>query len=84
MTPNIQNFTLTIKTIVEDPIANKIVIWADSTADTAAGKGSYSQEYFLMFEFNDEGDKASRILEFVDSTKSKENRAMMKTGSYNE
>jgi ketosteroid isomerase-like protein len=76
-TARIQNFKLTIKDIVEDPLANKVVVYARSTADTAAGKDTYGNEYFLLLEFNEAGDKISKLVEYVDSAKTKEQVAIL-------
>jgi hypothetical protein len=76
--PRITNFKLTVKDIIEDPVANKVVVYAESVADTAAGEGTYGNEYFLLFEFNEEGDKITKMIEYVDSAKSREQAAILR------
>lgn len=63
--------------MIEDPVANKVIVYAESTADTAAGKGTYGNEYFLLFEFNEAGDKITKMVEFVDSAKSNAQAAIL-------
>lgn len=64
--PFFHNFTVTLHDIVEDDAANKVVIWASSTAETDIGP--YANEYMLVFYFNEAGDKIDRFLEFVDAS----------------
>jgi hypothetical protein len=67
--PLFRNFTVTTKDLIEDPVANKVAIWASSTADTDAGP--YANEYMFVLHFNSDC-KVEKILEFVDSAFSKE------------
>jgi ketosteroid isomerase-like protein len=67
--PLFRNFTVTVKDLIEDPVANKVAIWASSTADTDIGP--YANEYMLVLYFNSDY-KVDKILEFVDSASSKE------------
>ncbi|KAH9943287.1 uncharacterized protein BXZ73DRAFT_97337 [Epithele typhae] len=66
--PYFKNFTPEIDDIVEDERANKVVIWCHSTADTAVGP--YKNEYMLTLHFNEEGDKVTKLYEFVDGANS--------------
>ncbi|KAK3695709.1 hypothetical protein B0T22DRAFT_456034 [Podospora appendiculata] len=59
------NFRVTVNDVMEDAAANKVVVWAHSTADTAIGP--YANEYMLIFHFTPAGDKVTRFLEWVDS-----------------
>ena len=70
--PRIWNFKLTISEIIEDAQNNKTVVFASSTADSKAGVGSYGQEYVLLFEFDESGEKIRRMVEWVDSVRAKE------------
>ncbi len=68
--PYFRNFTVKGNDVVEDEKENKVVVWAHSTADTDIGP--YSNEYMLVFHFNEAGDKIERFLEWVDSGFSKD------------
>jgi hypothetical protein len=68
----IWNFRITIKDIIEDPAANKTVVYAHSTGDTAAGPNTYGNEYFILFEFDESQEKITKMVEYVDSAKSRE------------
>jgi hypothetical protein len=70
MLPYFRDFTVTVNDIFEDEKANKVVIWARSTANTDLGP--YTNEYMLVFYMNEAGDKIDRFLEFVDSNNSVE------------
>ncbi|CZR60712.1 uncharacterized protein PAC_10608 [Phialocephala subalpina] len=63
--PYFHNFHVTINDLIEDPIQNKIAIWAKSTGSTEIGE--YSNEYMLVFYLDQEGKQIVRSLEFVDS-----------------
>ncbi|KAK0612623.1 hypothetical protein B0T17DRAFT_511798 [Bombardia bombarda] len=64
--PNLfRNFNITVNDIIEDDKANKVVLLAQSSADTDAGP--YENEYVLILEFNEAGDKVTRFIEFFDS-----------------
>jgi hypothetical protein len=63
--PVFSNFTVYINEITEDPQANRVAVWASSTADSPIGP--YANEYVLMFHFTPPGDKITRFYEFVDS-----------------
>lgn len=39
--------------------------------------GSYAQEYVLVFEFDESGEKISKMVEWVDSAKARENAAIL-------
>ena len=52
-------------------------MFASSTADTKEGVGSYGQEYVLLFEFDESGEKIRRMVEWVDSVRSKEQAALL-------
>jgi hypothetical protein len=69
--PKIWNFKLSISEIIESPQANKVVVFASSTADSKEGVGSYGQEYVLVFEFDESGEKIKRTVEWVDSARAK-------------
>ena len=68
--PYFRDFKVTINDIFEDEKANKVVIWAQSTAITDLGP--YKNKYMLALYMNEAGDKEDRFLEFVDSTNSVE------------
>ena len=68
MIPHFRNFKVVINDIFEDEKENKVVVWAQSTADTVIGP--YANEYMLAFYMNEAGDKVDKFLEFVDSTNS--------------
>jgi len=68
MIPYFRNFKVVINDIFEDEKENKVMIWAQSTADTDLGP--YANEYMLAFYMNEAGDKVDRFLEFVDSSNS--------------
>jgi len=70
--PRVWNFKLTIRDIIEDPEANKVVVFASSTADSKAGVGSYGQQYVLSFEFDEAETRIRKMVEFVDSKKAAE------------
>lgn len=63
--PLFSNFHPTIHDIVEDPLENKLIVWASSTGQTVLGP--YANEYMLLLYFNEAGDKIERFVEFVDS-----------------
>jgi len=73
----ISNFKLTISEVIEDRDQNKVVVFATSTADSNEGVGSYGQEYVLVFEFEEGGEKIKRLVEWVDSVKAKEQVKML-------
>ncbi|KAI8627722.1 hypothetical protein F5Y19DRAFT_163567 [Xylariaceae sp. FL1651] len=68
MIPHFKDFKVTVQDLVEDAHENKVVVWARSTASTEIGP--YKNEYMLLFEFNEAGDKITKFLEFVDSANS--------------
>jgi hypothetical protein len=68
MIPYFRNFTLSVNDIFEDERENKVIVWAQSTADTNVGP--YANEYKLVLYTNEAGDKIDRFLEFVDSQNS--------------
>jgi hypothetical protein len=65
------NFKLSVSEIIESPQANKVVVFASSTADSKKGVGSYGQEYVLVFEFDESGEKIKRVVEWCDSARVK-------------
>jgi hypothetical protein len=68
--PYFRNFTVKVNDITEDAKANKVTVWAESTADTDTGP--YKNEYMLVFYLDERGEKVERMLEFVDSANSGE------------
>lgn len=68
---------MTITEILEDVAKNKTIVLASSTADSKAGVGSYAQEYVLVFEFDESGEKINKMIEWVDSAKARENAAIL-------
>ncbi|CAM6100436.1 unnamed protein product [Calypogeia fissa] len=62
--PHFRNFHVTLHDLIEDAAANKVVLWASSTADTDLGP--YGNEYVAVLYFNSEG-KVEKFVEFVDS-----------------
>jgi ketosteroid isomerase-like protein len=70
MMPYFRNFTVKVNDIIEDARANKVAVWAESTADTDIGP--YKNEYMLVFYLDERGEKVERMLEFVDSANSVE------------
>ena len=71
------NFKVTVLDVIEDPVANKVVIFASSKADSKAGEGTYGQTYVLSFEFDETGTKIRKMVEFVDSAKAREQAAIL-------
>jgi ketosteroid isomerase-like protein len=69
--PKIWNFKLTISEIIESPQSNKVVVFGSSTADSKAGVGTYGQEYILVFEFDETGEKIKKTVEWADSARAK-------------
>jgi ketosteroid isomerase-like protein len=69
--PKIWNFKLTISEIIESPQSSKVVVFASSTADSKAGAGTYGQEYVLVFEFDESGEKIKKMVEWGDSARAK-------------
>ncbi|KAH7040853.1 uncharacterized protein B0I36DRAFT_16186 [Microdochium trichocladiopsis] len=59
------NFHVTINEVVEDPVHNKVSVWAQSTADTPVGP--YANEYMLLLHFDEAHEKLVKFYEFVDS-----------------
>ncbi|KAE9369751.1 hypothetical protein N431DRAFT_427903 [Stipitochalara longipes BDJ] len=76
-TSRIWNFKVTVSEIIEDSANNKVVVFASSTADSKEGVGSYGQEYVLLFEFEEGGEKIKRMVEWVDSVRAKEQVKML-------
>ncbi|ORY71826.1 uncharacterized protein BCR38DRAFT_418164 [Pseudomassariella vexata] len=68
MIPAFKSFKVVVQDVFEDEKENKVVVWAESTADSVIGP--YANEYMLAFYFNEAGDKVVRMLEFVDSKNS--------------
>jgi ketosteroid isomerase-like protein len=68
--PYFRNFTVKINDVIEDAKANKVAIWAGSTADTDIRP--YKNEYMLVFHLDESAEKVERMLEFVDSANSVE------------
>jgi hypothetical protein len=58
--------------VIDDPVANKVVIFASSKADLNAGEGPYGQTDVLSLGFDEPGTEITQIVDFVDSTKAKE------------
>jgi hypothetical protein len=75
--PKIWNFRLKISEIIESPQSNKVVVLASSTADSKAGPATYGQEYVLVFEFDESGEKITRMVEWVDSVRANEQAALL-------
>jgi ketosteroid isomerase-like protein len=67
----IWNFKLTVSEIIESPQSKKVVVFASSSADSKAGVGTYGQEYVLVFEFDESGEKIKKMVEWVDSARAK-------------
>lgn len=63
--PIFKDWTLTAYDVVEDQKANKVVIYAGSTATTPVGE--YKNEYIVLVETNDSQDQIVHVKEFVDS-----------------
>ena len=58
--------------VIDDPVANKVVIFASSKADLNAGEGPYGQIDVLSLGFDETGTEITQIVDFVDSMKGKE------------
>lgn len=69
--PKLWNFKLTVSEIIESTLSNKTVVFASSSADSKAGVGSYGQEYVLVFEFDESGEKITKTVEWGDSARAK-------------
>ena len=46
-------------------------MFASSTADSIAGVETYGQEYVLVFEFDESGEKIKKTVEWADSARAK-------------
>ena len=75
--PKIWNFRIKISDVIESPQSSKVVVLASSTADSKAGIGTYGQEYVLIFEFDESGEKITKMVEWVDSVRAKEQAALL-------
>jgi GTP1/Obg family GTP-binding protein len=67
-TPNLsrfRNFNVTIHEAIVDQADRKVVMLASSTAKTDVG--DYANEYVLVVETGQDGTKAERVVEWVDS-----------------
>ena len=67
----IWNVKLTASEIIESPQSNKVVVFASILADSKEGVGNYGQEYVLVFEFDESGEKITRMVEWADSARAK-------------
>jgi hypothetical protein len=67
--PKIWNVKHSVSEIIESPQANKVVVFTSITADSKEGVGSYEQEYVIVFEFDESGEKIKRMVEWVDSAR---------------
>jgi ketosteroid isomerase-like protein len=63
--PLFHKFHMKIHEVIEDIVANKIVISATGSAETLAGP--YRNDYIFVLSFNKRGDKVTKVVEFVDS-----------------
>jgi hypothetical protein len=75
--PKIWNFRIKISDIIESPQSSKVVVLASSTADSKSGIGTYGQEYVLIFEFDESGEKITKMVEWVDSIRAKEQATLL-------
>lgn len=76
--PWFHDFHVTITDTIEDALENKVALWAKSTGSTDIG--DYSNEYMLVFYFDEGHEKIVRSLEFVDSGTTKP--YMIELGKY--
>jgi len=76
MMPAFTGFHVNVNDIIEDTKNNKVNVWARSTADTPVGP--YSNEYMLVFHFDDKQEKLIKFYEFVDSKYSAEHFGKMR------
>ena len=60
-----RNFAITIEESIVDETAKKVVMLARSTADTNIGR--YGNQYVIAVEMSQDGARAERVVEFVDS-----------------
>lgn len=63
--PHFKNFQLNVVDIVEDTKHSKVVMHAQSQADTAIGP--YVNEYMILLQMTDDHKQVISIKEFVDS-----------------
>lgn len=70
--PKLWNVKFTLNEIVEDPTANKVVLFTTCVADSKLGNESFSQEYVLMMDFDEAERKVKRFVEFNDCARAKE------------
>ena len=70
-----KTFSLTIHDVVEDQDARKICMYLKARADTLAGE--YVNEYMWTLDFDESGSKITKVVEFVDSTASRENKGII-------
>jgi len=68
--PIFENFSLSIKDIVEDRESHRICMWLSARADTAAGE--YINEYMWTMDFDETGKELMQVREFVDTVVNKE------------
>jgi len=84
-------FPVTPKEVFGHEASNQVTIWATSSAvfrddvkdDEDSVDWSYFGEYIFVFSFNQAGDKVERVLEFLDSKKVEEVRALMQRARRN-
>lgn len=63
--PIFANFSLTAHDMFEDDAENRICMYLRARADTLAGE--YINEYVWMMDFDDSGNRITRVKEFVDT-----------------
>ena len=68
--PAFRKFQLTVHDVVNDEAARKVAMHVTSTAETDIGK--YKNEYMLILYMTEDGRKVQKILEYVDSSHSKD------------
>jgi hypothetical protein len=68
---------VTVPDVIEDPVANKVMIFASNKADLNAGEGPYGQTDVLSLEFYETGTGITKMVDFVDSAKAEEQAAIL-------
>jgi len=63
--PIFQNFSLTVRDVIEDREARRICMWLTARADTLAGE--YINEYMWTLDFDETETKITKVNEFVDT-----------------
>jgi len=75
--PRLANWKLNISDIIEDKKAKKVVLFATAKVDVVVTGGTYEQQYVLTFWFEGEDGKIKRMIEWMDSAKTAEQKSVL-------